>query len=173
MKSDHPIIAEILSELDRATTKFPMWPDDPLHAVAVINEEVGELNRALVQAMYEPGKLTPDDVRKEAVQSAAMLLRFIASLDRYAYGPGQQHAQVGSPFVMPDMSRAQVSCALDSYSMKYRYAVRGIPGQDDIRFSSDERLSASDLAITVRKELERRHEQSQRAEDGQAQAEEN
>ena len=33
----------ICAEVDRATEKFPLWPDDPLHALAVLGEEYGEL----------------------------------------------------------------------------------------------------------------------------------
>ena len=32
---------EVLAELNRATTKFPTWPTDPLHALAVLGEEFG------------------------------------------------------------------------------------------------------------------------------------
>lgn len=86
-------LTSILEELERATRKFPTWPTDPLHAVAVLGEEFGELTKAVLQCTYEPYKSGPDDVRKEAIQTAAMALRFVASLDRYEYGRGPQHAQ--------------------------------------------------------------------------------
>lgn len=87
------IIAEVTAEIERATAKFPTWPTDPLHAVAVLGEEFGELTRAVLQSTYEPHKVKPGDVRGEAVQTAAMALRFLASLDRYVYTGSAQHHQ--------------------------------------------------------------------------------
>lgn len=34
-----------------------------------------------------------ENVRKEAIQTAAMALRFVASLDEYIYKAGEQHRQ--------------------------------------------------------------------------------
>lgn len=85
-------VADVLDEIERATRKFPTWPTDPLHAVAVLGEEFGELTKAVLQSVYEPHKANPDDdVRPEAVQTAAMALRFLMSLDRYEYTRGVQH----------------------------------------------------------------------------------
>lgn len=83
----------IHAELKRATEKFPTWPNDPLHAIGMVNEEVGELNKAILQAVYEPSKNQNGrkDVAKEAVQAAAMLMRFIGSLYFYDYAPSIQH----------------------------------------------------------------------------------
>ena len=68
------IINEVLAEIARATEKFPGWPTDPLHALAVLGEEFGELTQAMLQRVYEPHKATAEDVRTEAVQTAAMAL---------------------------------------------------------------------------------------------------
>lgn len=84
----------VMAEVARATEKFPTWPTDALHAVAVLGEEFGELTKAVLQATYEPHKSTPDDARTEAVQTAAMALRFLASLDAYAYERCEQHKQL-------------------------------------------------------------------------------
>ena len=35
----------ITAELARAVKKFPTWPTDPLHALAVLGEEFGELTK--------------------------------------------------------------------------------------------------------------------------------
>lgn len=88
-------IEEVLSELEKATTKFPTWPTDPLHALAVLGEEYGELNKAMLQLTYEPHKEDASvcHVRQEAIQTAAMALRLVMSLDRYEYAPGAQHSQ--------------------------------------------------------------------------------
>jgi NTP pyrophosphatase (non-canonical NTP hydrolase) len=87
------IINEVVAEVARATGKFPGWPTDPLHALAILGEEFGELTQAMLQRVYEPHKATADDVRTEAVQTAAMALRLLFSLDRYKYKPCAQHAQ--------------------------------------------------------------------------------
>lgn len=87
------ITAQVLAELERAMRKFPTWPTDPLHALAVLGEEFGELTKDVLQLTYEPHKTTRANVRTEAIQTAAMALRFAASLDAYQYRPVAQHAQ--------------------------------------------------------------------------------
>jgi NTP pyrophosphatase (non-canonical NTP hydrolase) len=85
--------AEVFAEIGRATVKFPTWPTDPIHAAAVLAEEAGELQKAILQAVYEPHKSGPSDVRTEAIQTAAMAIRFIESLDVYEYRRCPQHTQ--------------------------------------------------------------------------------
>ena len=85
--------ADISRELSRAKVKFPTWPTDPLHAVAVLQEEVGELQRATLQCCYEPDKATIEDVMTEAIQVGAMVFRFLDSLYEYQFKPGFQHHQ--------------------------------------------------------------------------------
>ena len=46
-----------------------------------------------VRAVSEPEKNPEGAVEKEALQAAAMLLRFLASLDRYEFTGGPQHTQ--------------------------------------------------------------------------------
>ena len=86
-------VEHVSAEVARATRKFPTWPTDPLHALAVLGEEFGELTKAMVQLTYEPHKTTREEVREEAIQTAAMALRLAMSLDRYSYQPGEQHEQ--------------------------------------------------------------------------------
>lgn len=87
------MIDPILDELKRAVTKFPTWPTDPLHAVGVLGEEFGELQKEVLQMCYEPHKTNKDEIKKEALQTAAMAIRFYLSLDKYDYKPGVQHNQ--------------------------------------------------------------------------------
>lgn len=88
----------VATELAAAKAKHPLWPTDPLHAVAIVSEEAGELARAVLQVSYEPGKATMADVAKEAIQTAAVALRFIESLDRYIYADGlNMHSQDAIP----------------------------------------------------------------------------
>ena len=90
-------LAEIIGEVERAMEKFPTWPTDPLHALAVLGEEFGELTKEMVQLTYEPHKTDRDKVRTGAIQMAAMALRLVASLDRYCYTPCEQHMQNKAP----------------------------------------------------------------------------
>lgn len=87
------IINQITAEAVRATRKFPTWPNDPLHALAVLGEEFGELTKAMLQLTYEPHKTTAEEVRLEAIQTAAMALRLAMSLETYEYRKCEQHVQ--------------------------------------------------------------------------------
>ena len=89
------MIQEILKEVEMATKKFPFWPNDPIHAAAVIQEEAGELIQATLETVYEYPKSSHKDVRKEAVEIAAMVIRFLISFDdgKYEYRQSQQHKQ--------------------------------------------------------------------------------
>ena len=81
------------AQMAAAKAKFPTWPTDPLHALAVLGEEFGELTKAIVQLIYEPRKSSLDHVRTEAAQTAAMALRFLESLDEYDFARSKQHEQ--------------------------------------------------------------------------------
>lgn len=87
------IVGDVFDELQRAVTKFPTWPTDPIHALAVIGEEFGELTKDVLQLTYEPSKTNATNVRNEAIQTAAMVLRFVASLDIYVYAESARHQQ--------------------------------------------------------------------------------
>lgn len=94
MASTQTTLSLVQGELERAMRKFPTWPTDPLHALAVLGEEFGELTKDVLQLTYEPHKTSPQNVRTEAIQTAAMSLRFAASLDAYVYQPSEQHQQL-------------------------------------------------------------------------------
>lgn len=91
------VIEQVISEVSRATNKYPTWPTDPLHALAVLGEEYGELNKAMLQLTYEPHKTSPEEVRMEAIQTAAMAIRLAMSLEDYRYAPCHQHSQGERP----------------------------------------------------------------------------
>ncbi len=96
----NPILQEIEAELARAVAKFPTWPTSPFDAKTVISEEYGELSKAILQHVHEPHKgVTRADIREEALQTAAMCVRFVISLDADAYDftPGAQHEQTFFP----------------------------------------------------------------------------
>ena len=86
-------VDKTIKELRAAKDKFPKWPTDPLHAVGILGEEFGELQKAVLQVTYEPEKATVKDVKQEAIQTSAMALRFLMSLDEYVYKKSEQHIQ--------------------------------------------------------------------------------
>lgn len=93
MNINDEVLQEVRQEIQAAMAKFPQWPTDPLHAIAVLGEEYGELQKAVLQTIYEPHKSDVADVRKEAIQTAAMALRFCMSLEHYQYLRCEQHTQ--------------------------------------------------------------------------------
>lgn len=92
------LLESVRAELRRAKVKFPLWPTDPLHALAILGEEFGELNKSVLEHAYEPRKSSLEDVRVEAIQTAAMALRFLESLDDYEYQRSSSHTQSVSNF---------------------------------------------------------------------------
>ncbi len=81
----------IQDELARAKRLFPTWPRDPFHAVAILGEEFGELTKAIVEHTYEPHKSQRADVFAEAVQTAAMAIRFLENFASYRFEPDGHH----------------------------------------------------------------------------------
>ena len=84
------IIRAILSELERAKSKFEYWPYDPIHAASIVAEESGELVRATLRHVYEEGP--EDEIQTEAIQTAAMCIRFLEAFDSNHYLPQRRWA---------------------------------------------------------------------------------
>lgn len=76
-------------ELSRAIELHPRWPVDPIHAFAIVQEEIGEAQKALIDYVYH-GKGTREEIRTEAIQAMATLARFIDAIDnaKYEYKDG-------------------------------------------------------------------------------------
>lgn len=81
----------VKKELEKALKKYPLWPTDPLHALAVLGEEFGELTKDTLQLCYEPHKTTKENLKAEAVQTAAMAIRYLVGLNHYEFKEGPQH----------------------------------------------------------------------------------
>lgn len=80
MKLTH--IDELINaEFMQAEIKFPGWPKDIVHGVAIIQEECGELVKACLDFFY--GRGTIEQVKKEMAQTGAMVLRFGLHLEDY------------------------------------------------------------------------------------------
>ena len=71
-------LIDIVYEVYRAEAKHPQWPDDVIHAVAIVAEESGEAVRAALNHVYHGGSI--DEVRIELVQTAAMCIRMLNNL---------------------------------------------------------------------------------------------
>ena len=78
-----PLVHEILCELKRAESIHPVWPNDPIYAAAIIGEEAGEVIKAVNNAVTGKKDGKDSDYRTEAVQCAAMCLRFLKNLDNF------------------------------------------------------------------------------------------
>lgn len=75
------ILDDIMTELEQAEKVWPIWPTDPIHAASIVSEEAGELQRAANKLIYENGSI--DDLEEEAIQTAAMAIRFLYNLETY------------------------------------------------------------------------------------------
>ena len=77
-KREESLVNIILAELLRAEAKYPAWPTDLIHQVAIMQEESGEAIRAALNHVYHGEPLA--DVRGELVQTAAMCLRCLKNM---------------------------------------------------------------------------------------------
>ena len=73
--------ALILLELVNAKKKHPGWPEDPVHAVAILNEEAGELTQACLDFTYDDKSI--EQAMIEAAQCGAMVIRFLSNVEKY------------------------------------------------------------------------------------------
>jgi NTP pyrophosphatase (non-canonical NTP hydrolase) len=69
---------EIQQELERAEKKHPDFPSDMFRQVAIINEEAGEVAKAVLDYHYENGYL--EDIKQELRQTAAVCMRMLEAL---------------------------------------------------------------------------------------------
>jgi hypothetical protein len=72
-------IDDAVGEVYNAIEKWPDYPDDIIHAAAVVCDECGEFLHEVMKLSYRDGNI--DAVRKEAIQVAATAIRFIANLE--------------------------------------------------------------------------------------------
>jgi len=82
------VVQELLTELARAEKKHPKFPIDPVHASSVLNEEAGELVKAALEYTYEGADF--DEMRKEAIQTGAMAIRFLLNMPSMVKSPSKQ-----------------------------------------------------------------------------------
>lgn len=68
-------IINIEMEYRAAIKKHPKWPSNIVESAAIVGEESGELLRAALNFRNEKGRFY--EMHKEAIQTAAMALRFL------------------------------------------------------------------------------------------------
>lgn len=73
----------VFAELKAAEIKFPGWPDDVVHAAAIVSEEAGELQKAALDYYYH--ECSEEQLVKEAAQTAAMGIRFLINYFKNGY----------------------------------------------------------------------------------------
>lgn len=69
----------VAAEVLRAEQLHPGWPEDIVHAAAILAEEAGEVVKAALQSYY--AEAFASDIRTEAIQTAAMCFRLLLNLD--------------------------------------------------------------------------------------------
>lgn len=69
------LLIAIHSEYARASNIYPKWPENLAERFAIVSEEFGEMAKAINDGDME-------NLRIEAIQSAAMCLRFLLSLNK-------------------------------------------------------------------------------------------
>lgn len=65
-------------EVERAEIKHPVWPSCHVKQIAFISEESGELTRA--GNLLDEGTGSFAEIRTEAIQTAATVIRFLKKL---------------------------------------------------------------------------------------------
>lgn len=81
-KTDRAAATAIEAELRKARKQWPDWPEDAVHAAAIVAEEAGELVQA-ANRIRETGRGSVDDLATEAIQTAATAIRFLVEGNGY------------------------------------------------------------------------------------------
>ena len=66
---------DIADEIVKSNIKHGDMPENMFEQVVIINEELGEVNKALLHYNYEAGSI--EDIRKELIQTAAMCCKML------------------------------------------------------------------------------------------------
>ena len=86
------IFGAFAREVLRAEEKFPCWPVDAVHGTAIMAEEAGEAVKAALDWHYGRGHI--DQLRKELIQTAAMVVRGLLAIDLYGREGNDDQDQV-------------------------------------------------------------------------------
>ena len=80
--------ADLTFEYCKAEQKHPSWPDDAIHASAILNEEAGKLTQACIDYNYNhiPREEAVRRMLEYAARVGAMAMRFSEGVRRAEYG---------------------------------------------------------------------------------------
>jgi Zn-finger protein len=78
------VLDAVAEEVERAAQMYPWWPVNIVEQAAIAAEESGEVVKSVNNYYWKHGDDSVEDIRKEAVQAAAMWVRFIVNLDEDA-----------------------------------------------------------------------------------------
>ena len=70
---------DITREYEKAVIKYPDFPSDLIHCVAIMAEESGESVRAVLNHVYHGEDI--ELLRKELIQTGAMVIRCLEKLE--------------------------------------------------------------------------------------------
>lgn len=82
------IVIEVLAELERAETIHQNYPTNTFKALAIWQEEIGEVTKALLD--FEDKGASPEDIKTEAIQAIAMGFRFLKNLREAEFATDKQ-----------------------------------------------------------------------------------
>jgi NTP pyrophosphatase (non-canonical NTP hydrolase) len=83
--------AEIDNELKRVKTRHPDLPSDMFQQLAIMQEEAGEVTKAVLHYHFENGTL--DNVKNELIHTAAMCIRMLQNLQSMRPSREQRFAE--------------------------------------------------------------------------------
>ena len=72
------IYSLIKAELQRAENIHPDYPSDLFHQVAILNEESGEVTKAVLDYFYDAQPF--ENIKTELIQTAAMCIRMLQNM---------------------------------------------------------------------------------------------
>lgn len=77
--TENQIIEIMLRAVSESEVKHPAWPEDIIHAAAIVSEESGELVQASLQYIYESAN--PVCIQKEAVHTLVTAFRLLKNFE--------------------------------------------------------------------------------------------
>jgi len=78
---------DVERELRRAKGLWTEYPDDMFRQVAIMNEEAGEVTKAVLHYHYEKGSIK--DIKTELIQTMAMCMRMLEALKEQSNQEGE------------------------------------------------------------------------------------
>ena len=75
--NDQDAFLKIQTEVNRARDRYPQWPTNLVMAASIALEEAGEVLKDCNTLQWAQGDADIESGRKEAIQAAAMWIRFL------------------------------------------------------------------------------------------------